>query len=67
MSHDSTWRDAPGVRRLISTQTAGERIGVSMATVQQWVRDGRLPAVRIGRRYRIDADELDKLIAGGAL
>ena len=29
-------------------------------TVQEWIRSGKLPAVRYGRLYRVRADELAK-------
>ncbi|WP_280269183.1 helix-turn-helix domain-containing protein [Nocardia wallacei] len=45
--------------RLVSTQVAAERIGVTTKSIRNWVADGRLPAVRLGRVIRIDLDDLD--------
>jgi excisionase family DNA binding protein len=37
---------------------AARRLGVSTRTVQRWLRDGRLPAVRVGSRTKVDASAL---------
>ncbi|MCK2216149.1 helix-turn-helix domain-containing protein [Actinomadura sp. ATCC 31491] len=38
-------------------QAAGV-LGLHVKTVRNYVRDGRLPAVRVGKRYRIAKDDL---------
>lgn len=35
-----------------------ERLGLHVRTIRRYVRDGRLPAVRIGKQYRIAAQDL---------
>jgi excisionase family DNA binding protein len=35
-----------------------ELLGLHVKTVRNYVRDGRLPAVRIGKQYRISKDDL---------
>jgi acetyl-CoA/propionyl-CoA carboxylase, biotin carboxylase, biotin carboxyl carrier protein len=37
---------------------AARRLGVSTRTVQRWLRDGRLPAIRIGSRLKVDGRAL---------
>jgi excisionase family DNA binding protein len=37
---------------------AARRLGVSTRTVQRWLRDGRLPAVRVGSHVKVDARAL---------
>jgi len=37
---------------------AARRLGVSTRTVQRWLRDGRLPGVRVGSRLKVDASAL---------
>lgn len=37
------------------------RLGVHVKTVRRQVREGRLPAVRVGRQYRVAAGELERV------
>ena len=48
--------------KLISTSEAAERLGVHITRVQVLIREGRLPAQRIGRTYVVDEADL-KLVA----
>lgn len=41
-------------------------LGLHVRTVRGYVRDGRLPAVRIGKQYRISEDDLRTLTGGSA-
>jgi excisionase family DNA binding protein len=43
---------------LISTSEAAERLGIHITRVQVLIREGRLPAQKIGRTYVIDEDNL---------
>ncbi|GIV20062.1 MAG: hypothetical protein KatS3mg023_1813 [Armatimonadota bacterium] len=43
----------------ITQREASERLGVSTQTVNQWVRQGRLPSVRWGRVRRIPAAAIE--------
>ncbi|MER6048631.1 helix-turn-helix domain-containing protein [Streptomyces sp. NPDC001793] len=45
--------------RLYSVEQVAERLGLHVRTVRNYVRDGRLPAVRIGKQYRIAHDDLE--------
>lgn len=47
---------------LVNTKQAAERLGVSVARIQQWIWDGRLPAIRPGRDYLISLKDLDNII-----
>jgi excisionase family DNA binding protein len=44
-----------------SIEQVAERLGVHVRTVRNFIRDGRLSAIRIGKQYRIAADDLAKL------
>lgn len=48
---------------LLSTKQAAEKVGVSVARIQQWIWDGRLPAIRPSRDYLIDAKDLENIVA----
>lgn len=43
---------------LISSAEAAERLGVHITRVQVLIREGRLPAQRIGRTYVVNEDDL---------
>lgn len=44
---------------LYSVEQVAERLGLHARTVRNYVRDGRLPAVRIGKQYRIAHADLE--------
>ncbi len=48
--------------KLLTTPEVAERLGITLARVQQLIWKGRLPAQKIGRDYVINEDDL-KLVA----
>lgn len=55
--------------RLLSLEEARKKKlgGISMALLRKAIADGRLPAVRIGRRVFLDEDYLDQRCTAGQL
>lgn len=49
---------------LYSVEQVAQRLGLHVRTVRNYVRDGRLKAVRIGKQYRIARSDLEVLTAG---
>lgn len=47
-----------GNRLLTAAEVAG-RLRVSTMTVYRLIRSGELPAVRVGRNYRVQAEDLE--------
>lgn len=45
--------------RLYSVEEVAERLGLHVRTVRGYVRDGKLPATRIGKQYRITRADLE--------
>ena len=48
-------------RKTIEMLTPGEvaeRLKVSVFSVRRWINQGKLPAYRVGRAWRISADDL---------
>jgi excisionase family DNA binding protein len=48
--------------RVYSVDEAANVLRVSHWTVRQWIKDGRLPSARVGRRVVIRESELQRLI-----
>jgi excisionase family DNA binding protein len=46
---------------LYSVEQVAERLGLHVRTVRNYIRDGRLPAVKIGKQYRIARADLEAL------
>jgi excisionase family DNA binding protein len=51
--------------RFISLPEFAARVGVSGTTVWRWVRDGAVPAVRIGGRHKIRHEDAERMAAEG--
>ena len=47
----------------LSPSEAAGRLGTSTRTVQRWITTGRLPARRVGGRWRVASDALDAFLA----
>lgn len=48
---------------LLSREQAAEKLGVSLSTIDRYLRDGTLQRVKIGKRIvRIQSEQLDSLI-----
>lgn len=47
------------MEKFFSCDEIAERYGVKVTTVWDWIRRGELPAVKIGKQYRIRADDLE--------
>ena len=46
---------------LYSVEQVAERLGLHVRTVRNYIRDGKLTAVRIGKQYRIAREHLETL------
>jgi len=46
---------------MFSVEQVAERLGLHVRTVRNYIRDGRLKAVRIGKQYRIAREHLEAL------
>lgn len=48
-------------QELYSVEQVADRLGLHVRTVRNYVRDGKLKAVRIGKQYRIAREDLEAL------
>ena len=46
------------MEKFYSCEQVAERYGIKVSTVWEWVREKRLPAVKIGKLYRISPEDL---------
>ena len=54
---------AKPARKVVTVAYAADHVQVTPRTIRQWIREGRLPAVRVGERcIRIDLADLEKLM-----
>jgi excisionase family DNA binding protein len=51
--------DEAMAQKLFSVEQVAERLGLHVRTVRNYVRDGKLKAVRIGKQYRIAQEDLE--------
>jgi excisionase family DNA binding protein len=50
----------------LSPSQAASRLGATTRSVQRWIANGRLPARRVGGRWRVASDALDAFAASGS-
>jgi len=48
--------------RLLKPEEAAYRLGVSTLTIKKWLRNGKLPGVKVGHLWRVDESDLEKFI-----
>lgn len=53
---------SPGGPRFLTASEAAERMRVSKMTVYRLIKSGKLPAVQIGKAYRVREDELERYL-----
>ena len=51
--------------RLLKPEEVADRLGVSTLTIKKWLRNGKLPGVKVGHLWRIDEADLEKFIEAG--
>lgn len=45
---------------LLNCRQVAERYGIETLTVWDWIRKKKLPAIKIGKEYRIRAEDLEE-------
>ena len=53
---------SPGGPRFLTALEAAERMRVSKMTVYRLIKTGKLPAVRIGKAYRVREEDLESYL-----
>lgn len=52
------------IEKLYSTSEVAELLGVHIKTLQRWIRDGQIAALKVGSRYRVQESEVKRLTEG---
>jgi excisionase family DNA binding protein len=50
--------------RYVSTSVIANRLGVSSRTIRLWAECGQLPAIKVGRQWRIEEGDFEQWISG---
>ena len=50
---------------LLSLEEVARQLGIHIKTARRQVREGRIQAVKVGRQYRVSADELARVMGQG--
>ena len=51
----------------VNIEDVAEHLSVTPDTVRSWVRSGKLPANKVGKRYKFRLSEIDKLVLANKL
>ncbi len=57
---------APNDEQLLTAAQAAEALSATSQTIRNWIRSGRLAAVRIGARFYVPAAEVERFRGEGA-
>lgn len=49
-----------GRRSFLTPQEVSDLLRVSAQTVRRWIKEGNLPAYKVGRGWRVRDDDLDR-------
>ncbi len=52
------------MKRLLKPEEVAERLAASPKAVRAWLREGKIPGIRLGRLWRVNPDALERWIAG---
>ena len=50
------------MEKLFNCDEVAEIFGIKKITVYDWVRKGKLPAVRVGKAYRVAESDIERYI-----
>src|SRR3954453_9355832 len=50
------------LEELLGTEEVAEYLGVGQVTVYRWCREGSLPCLKIGRRWRVRREALEEFV-----
>ena len=51
----------------VNLEDVAEHLSLSVDTVRVWVRNGKLPVYRAGKRYKFNISEIDEWVRAGRI
>jgi excisionase family DNA binding protein len=52
----------PMISQTVSIAVVASRLGVSPFTIRAWIRQGRVPCVKLGRRVLLRVEDVEQLL-----
>jgi len=52
----------PDHKELLTTEDIAQYLGYHIETIRVYIRQGKLPAIKVGREYRIRRDDFEKFL-----
>ena len=59
--------EAMGVEKWVNLEDVAVHLSVSEDTVRTWIKDGKLPFYRAGKRYKFKISEVDEWLKSGRI
>lgn len=53
------------VEKWVNLEDVAKHLSISHDTVRAWIREGKLPVYRAGRRYKFKISEIDEWVRAG--
>ena len=54
------------VEKWVNLEDVAEHLSLSQDTVRTWIKEGKLPAYKAGKRYKFKISEVDEWVRSGA-
>ena len=59
---EDAWTTSAVIRQLLTADEVARELGLQPTTIYQWCREGRLPAMKLGKEWRIRRTALDTFL-----
>lgn len=55
------------VEKWVNLEDVAEHLSLSQDTVRTWIKEGKLPAYKVGKRYKFKISEVDEWVRTGRI
>jgi excisionase family DNA binding protein len=59
--------ESMGVEKWVNLEDIADHLSVSTDTVRTWIKNGKLPFYRAGKRYKFKISEVDEWLRAGKI